>query len=130
MKNDDNYIGIIEYYEPDEHYLMLNDVELDGFIAFTELCYKASRIAILNLYLNMGMVLRMPFLIFIMKLISNKHRKEACKFELVDDKISIDDVYSIIESLLFTSNSKWKCDKNFDTIENAFKQLADANPFE
>jgi hypothetical protein len=130
MKNDDHYIGIIEYHEPGKHDWMLNDVELDSFIAFTERCYRASRIAILDLYLDMGMILRMPFLTFIMKLISDKHRKEACKFELVDDTISIDDVYAIIESSLFTSDSKWKCDRNFDTIENAFRQLADANPFE
>ena len=128
MNKNDEYVGIIEYHDAPIDSWMLNNIEIDSLNAFNERCYKASRIAILDLYLDLGMVLRMPFLTFIMMLISNKHKKNACQFELVDDEITRDEVDIVIKSNLIWNSSKWDCDKNLESIENAFRQLADANP--
>lgn len=124
----DGYVGIMEFHAPRIDGWMLNDIEFDTLNAFTERCFKASRVAILDMYLDLGLVERMPFLTFLMMLISKKHKKDACAFELVDDEITRDEVDIVIRSNLIWNSSRWECDDSLENIENAFRQLADANP--
>lgn len=121
--------GIIEYYEAPKDMWQTNDVELDALSSFTNRCHTASRLAILDMYLDLGLVERMSFSSFILMLAAEKKKSWACPFRLVSEipEITSELADAEIEDSLY--DTKWK-DDNIDTVNSAFSILATSNPHE
>lgn len=121
--------GIIEYYTPPRDEWQTNDVELDAFYQFGKFCHTASRLAILDMYFDLCLPLKMPFSQFILKLANEKQKDWSCPFTLVSEipeiTVELADV-EIIDSLY---DYPW-IDDTFKNINQAFAILAKSHPKE
>lgn len=114
--------GIAEYYTPSRDEWQTNDVELDAISHFTKLCHTASRLAILDMYLDLGLVERMSFTSFILMLAAEKKKSWACPFRLVSEIPEITPELADVEIEDSLYDSKWKDD--IDSVNAAFSTLA------
>lgn len=126
-----NQLGVIEYRKPDEHDWMYNDFELDTLNDFANRCYKASKLAILDLYIDSAnSIYNVSFPEFVLLLSRKKKQPEACQFTLVkdpSDNLFWDEVKRCLHNT--RKNKKW-IDEFPTFVDGAFEQLANSNPKE
>jgi len=122
------YQLVIEYHKPEPDEWQMNDVILDAYMTFRYKCYKASPLAILELYLKMGMQNEIPFHTFIFKLVCDKKRDGSCQFTLVQD-IGLDDTNDEeLKNEICNQLKDSKFEVEFPLIISSLVSLNFANP--
>lgn len=93
---------ILKYHPPSKkNDGMLNEVGMDDINTFGTRCYQASKMAILELYLDaMGGIYNISFPEFVLMLASRKKSFGSCEFELVEDNLMFQSADDIIKQTL------------------------------